>query len=535
MHVTPSTGAGREQAPRSIAALVAYRAREQPGAVFCRFQDEVIDYAELALRTRRAAARLRELGVTAGDRVALMLPGHPDHIAMFLGLAWLGAVLVPVSVHAKTAGLELQLRDAAPSLVIAEGAHAAELAPAVDTLRAEGRLLPVAWRGIAPRTGALDHVLGSWREQLPVSEAAHAASPERMVCISYTSGTTGAPKGVMLSEHWFEVGAKNAELLADVQADDVLFLWEPFHHIAGWMTVLMSLRRGVSIGMVERFSASRCWDQVRHFGATKLHYLGGVMNLLLRQPPREDDADNPVTIAWGAAAPTASWREFERRFDVRVREGYGLTEGANFNTLNLEGRVGSIGRPIDEYEAWIAGTHGAVLGPREVGEIVLRPKLPGVTMLGYYGQPQKTAEVLRDGCVHTGDLGYQDEDGFFYYAGRSKDSLRRRGENVSAWEVERILNAHPAVEDSAVIGVPSAMGEEDIKAFVKSAPGTVVEAVELLRWCEQRLAYYQVPRYFAFVAELPRGPTQRVQKASLSRAVDDCEDMEPRAARSAGP
>jgi carnitine-CoA ligase len=157
---------------------------------------------------------------------------------------------------------------------------------------------------------------------------------------------------------------------------------------------------------------------------------------------------------------------------------------------------------------------------------VVRAKVPGVTMQGYFNAPEKTAEVLRDGCVHTGDLGYQDEDGFFFYSGRKKDSLRRRGENVSAWEVERVINAHPAVEESAVVGVASEIGEQDIRAFVKLAPGETLEPLALMRWCERDLAYYQLPRYLDFVDEFPRGPTQRIRKNDLPASVAGSWDFE---------
>ncbi|MGZ5822530.1 MAG: AMP-binding protein [Hyphomicrobium sp.] len=265
---------------------------------------------------------------------------------------------------------------------------------------------------------------------------------------------------------------------------------------------------------------------MREAGATLFHYLGGAMNILLKQPPDPRDGDNPVRIAWGAAAPARSWREFEGRFGLAVREGYGISEAQNFTHLNLEGRVGSIGKPVEEVESWIADDDGRPLPPRTVGEIVVRPKSPNVAMAGYFRDPAKTAEVLRDGCVHTGDLGYVDEDGFFYYSGRKKDSLRRRGENVSAWEVERVVNAHPAVEESAVLGVVSEMGEQEIRVFVQLASQQRLEPLDLIKWCERDLAYYQIPRYVDFVPEFPRGPTQRIRKADLATALTGSWDLE---------
>lgn len=246
------------------------------------------------------------------------------------------------------------------------------------------------------------------------------------------------------------------------------------------MSITIGLQHGLPIALVERFSASQCWDQIRRHGATLFHYLGGAMNILLRQPPVSDDRNNPICIAWGAAAPASSWREFEQRFGVIVREGYWLSEAQNFTHLNLDGRVGSIGKPIAEFDSWIEGPNGEKLASRQIGEIVVRAKVPDITMQGYFRAPEQTREVLKNGCVYTGDLGYMDEEGYFYYVGRKKDSLRRLGENVSAWEVERVVNAHPAVEESAVVGVASEFGEQDIRVFVKLAPGKILDPLDLI-------------------------------------------------------
>jgi carnitine-CoA ligase len=491
--------------------LIERRAEQRPHAVFLRFHEQVVSYALLRERVMQTAAVLGARGIEAGDRVALMMNSHPDHIVIYLALAWVGAIAVEISVHLKRSGIALQLDDCSPKAVIVDGEFTDEV------LRAVSELGPI--RILVRAAGAPDGADGF--ETLPMHDpslpprAPLRATLERVHTISYTSGTTGRPKGVVMTDRYFQLGANSAARLADVRDGDVLFLWEPFYHFAAWMTVLISLQRGVPIALVERFSGSKCWEQVRAADATLLHHLGGVINILLKQPRATDDADNPVRIAWGAAAPAKSWREFEARFGVTLREGYGISEAQNFTHLNLNGRVGSIGKPIAEFESWIEGDDGRRLPPGEIGEIVVRPKLPGIIMQGYFRDPAGTAGTLRDGCVHTGDLGYQDEDGFFYYAGRKKDSFRRRGENVSAWEVERVINTHPAVEESAVVGVDSSMGEQDIRVFVKLAPGETLEPIELIRWCERDLAYYQIPRYVDFVDDFPRGPTQRIRKSDL--------------------
>jgi carnitine-CoA ligase len=513
---------GEASMNETLRQLVERRAATNGADVFLMFGDEIVTFAELKAQVDARAAALLRHGVRPGDRVALMLPTVPEHIYLFFALAWLGAIVVPISIHLKALGIRTQLASAQPRLVIADGSFV-ELARALsDDTRVEG----VLWRGGMPdgdpRFEALADIMAQGGPVPP-----HAAGGlDRRCMVSYTSGTTGEPKGAVLSERWFQIGAKNAGLLAEVRLGDVLFLWEPFFHVAGWMTVLMSLQHGVRIGMVERFSASQCWDQMRRYRATQFHYLGGAMNLLLKQPERPDDGDNPVRIAWGAAAPTQSWKAFEQRFGVSIREGYGITEAGNFTMLNHDGPIGSIGKPVEEFDAFIADEAGNPVADGTVGEIVLRPKKPGITMLEYLGNPEKTAEVLRDGCVFSGDLGYRDAEAQFYFSGRKKDALRRRGENVSAWEVERVINAHPTVEESAVIGVPSQMGEQDIKAFVRAAPDAAVAPVEILAWCKQHLAYYQVPRFIEIVTDFPRGPTQRIRKTELSQSTAGSWDAE---------
>lgn len=507
----------------TIAQLIDRQASRAPDRTFLLFEDEAISFKKLKQRVTQAAASFSALGIRPGDRVGLMMASHPDHICVYLALSWLGASSIEFSIHLKRLGLETQLQDAEPRFLFADAAFADELGGAVQAVSSVEKIV---WRGDVRSRPPRSYFLSEVLKKTDLDPVEGASSLDRVQAISYTSGTTGKPKGALLTERWFQVGARNACILADVRDDDVLFLWEPLYHIAGWMTVLMSLQRGVPIAMVERFSASRCWQQIRHYRATLLHYLGGAMNLLLKQPPRPDDADNPVRIAWGAAAPTESWREFEKRFGVTVREGYGISEGQNFTHINIDGPVGSIGRPVEEFDSWIEGEDGTRLRPGNVGEIVLKPKVPGVAMAGYFRDPEKTSKVLRNDRVYTGDLGYQDEDGYFYFSGRKTDSLRRRGENVSAWEVERVINAHPAIEESAVIGITADIGEQDIKAFVKLADSNPLDPIELIKWCERDLAYYQIPRFIEFVPDFPRGPTQRIRKTELSRSVRDSWDVE---------
>lgn len=503
--------------------LIEHRGQESARRRFLRFEQRILTFGDLHDLVRTAAGALRKAGIMPGNRVLLMMRNHPEHVITYLALNWLDCVAVEVSIHLKSSGIELQMTDARADAMILDPEFEIEARAAMNALPDGGFPLLVLDHGNGSGRGSatlrLDDSGGSDCE--PVRRGLDA-----MQAISYTSGTTGRSKGVMMTERYFQLGAQSVARISDLRQSDVLFLWEPFYHVAGWMSVIASLQHGAPLAMVDSFSASRCWDQIRDHGATLFHYLGGAMNLLLRQPPRADDSDNPVRIAWGAAAPADSWTAFESRFGVTIREGYGISEAQNFTHLNLEGRIGSMGRPIEAFEAWIEDTDRTRLPPGKTGEIVLRAGDPRLASQGYFNDPARTRDLFRDGCIRTGDLGHTDADGYFYYAGRLKDSLRRRGENVSAWEVERILNAHPSVAESAVVGVASEMGEQDIRAFVRPVADQCPDPIELIRWCEARLAYYQIPRYIDFVEDFPKGPTQRIQKSRLPTDLSESWDLE---------
>ena len=272
---------------------------------------------------------------------------------------------------------------------------------------------------------------------------------------------------------------------------------------------------------MERFSATKFWDQIKHYGATVFNFIGAMLTILSKQPESAGDRDHRVRAAYGSPALEKDFQEYmERRFGITFVSGYGLTECGLCIIQPLDGirKNGSMGLPkqIPGFgfmnEIKIVDEDEREVPRRTVGEIII--KNPAVTM-GYYKDPELTRKVIRDGWLHTGDRAWMDEDGYFFFADRKKDVIRRRGENVSSLEVENVINAHPKVLESAVIGVASELQDDEVKAFVILRPNETLDPLDLIQWCKERLAYFKIPRFIEIRTEFPRTPTLRVQKYKL--------------------
>lgn len=493
-------------------SLLTARAAAEPQRVYARFCREPLSYAGLERRSAAFAAYLRTRGIVAGDRVAVMMRNSIATIAVVFGLARAGVAWVPVNAQQRGEGLRYLLTHSQPRLVVAD----AELVSQIEDAMASEAALPLLAH--APG-GELDAILagaGRFDEPSPVADAVFA--------IMYTSGTTGRPKGVIVSHRMLRLAAESVARLSDAQPADAFFVWEPLYHIGGAQLLPLPMIRGVTLAMVERFSASRFWDQVREEGATHIHYLGGVLQILLKQAPSPQDREHDVRIAWGGGCPADIWPQFRDRFGIAIRECYGMTEASSLTTCNVTGVLGSVGRPLPWFTVKLLDGDGLPLPAGERGEIVIETSIPGAIFPGYLDNPEATAKALRADGFHTGDLGSLDADGNLYFHGRMTDSVRCRGENVSAWEVEHVAAEHEAVEDCAMIGVAAEVGEQDIKLFVKPRGGVTIDLPALSGWLGQRLAPYQNPRYIAVVDEFERTASQRIMKHRLSPRLDDCWD-----------
>lgn len=490
----------------TISELLARRASRYPQEIYCTFQGESISLGMLDRRVNQMAALLKGQGLSPGDRVAVMLPSHPEHLYLIFALARTGMVRVPINVHLRGASLEHLLSELEPKAMVVDCAYGA-------ALEGLGATLPqLIWRN--GKDGEFDR-FASCAEH----EAATGVRADDIIALSPSSGTTGSPKGVLKTDRHLRAGPMAILRLTEARPGDIFLFWEALHHGSGVAVAIAALIGRFQLAMLEHFSASRFWDDARRHKATHVHYLGSVLPMLLKQPARPDDRKHGVRIAWGGGCPEAVWHQFSERFGVAMREGYGLSELITFVTANIDGTPGSIGKPLSYYEISLLDDSGALVKPGETGEIAVRAQDARLGFLGYFRNPQADVAARRGELFLTGDLAHADADGHLFYAGRKKDMLRRRGINISAWDVERVFAEHDAIAEVALVGVPSDLGEDELKLFVRVRDGARVEPMDLIRWSSQRLPYFQVPRYIEFIDAFPKTPTQRIQKKDLSRNV----------------
>lgn len=500
--------------PTTLPQVLVARAEATPDSRFVSFEGVEVSYAEMLERARGAAAALADLGIAKGHRVAVMLANSIDFLDLWFGASLLGAVLVPVNTGLKGDGLRYIIEHSESEVLIVESDLLETVEGALPSSESPDR------RFVRGGDGA-----GAYESLAALLEGNFAAAsepqldPGDLASILYTSGTTGLPKGVMNPHNAYVTAALEfTQRYVRVRNDDVLYTSLPLFHVnAQSLTTCGSLVSGRPMVLAPRFSASGFFDDLRAHDATVFNYIGAMLTMLFKQPERAEDADNPARLTVGGAAPAELWTDFERRFDLEILEIYGLTETATFclGSPPDEIHVGRIGKPVSWSEVRIEAEDGSEAPDGEAGEIVVRSERPHTLFLGYYKNEEATEKAMDGGWFHSGDRGSRDEEGYFTFRDRLKDSIRRRGENISSYELERVVNQHPLVAESAAVGVPSELGEDDVMIVVVTKDGEALEPAELVEFCSERMAAFMVPRYVLLRDGLPKTATQRVQKFQL--------------------
>lgn len=502
---------------RPLGALLHHQAGLYPEREFLVTGGRSWTYRAFDEWVSQIAGSLYALGLRKGDKLAIMLANCAEFMGLWFACARLGVVEVPVNVNYRGPLLRHILEHSDARVAVVDAGYVERIAhEAVGFCKLERLVLwsrePAPMSSVPIPVLAFDEFLAA-SVPPPDVQVAHTDT----MAILYSSGTTGPSKGILLCHNYFWFGGSKTIKSRGITPDERVYTCLPlFHANAQLLSAMPALVAGATLVLDDHFSASTFWSRLRACRATRFNYIGGMIPILMKQPPSRGDRDHCVRIASGAAAPKDMLAPFEQRFGVRLIEGYGQTENCNalINPLNAP-RAGSVGLPIVGYDCALVDDEDELVGTGVVGELVFRPRYPHIMMDGYYKNPEATLAQSRNLWFHTGDLMTRDADGYYYFVDRKKDSIRRRGENISAYEVELVVNAHPAVLESAAVAVPSDVGENEVLISVVLKPGEQVAPLDLIRHCEELMPYFAVPRYVDFRTEFPKTPTHRIEKYRL--------------------
>jgi carnitine-CoA ligase len=492
----------------------AARMGERP---FLHFRDEVISYREMDRNANRAANYLKSLGGRPGAGVAIVMKNSPRWLDVFYGLEKLGMYAVPVNAALRGDQLAHVLDNCEASFLVIGW----DLLPYYEVVA--GRVDSVKKVIVNTEEAPDDFELPEGMELLSdaYGEGSDATRPpERhdpadLCVIMYTSGTTGLPKGVVYRYNSTNVKALSILTRILMKKGDMAYTCYPlFHANALFLTVTTAMHGNCEVALGERFSASNFWDEVRRFGATTFNGLGAVMPILMKQPPKPDDRDNDVRVVVSAGCPADIWRDFEQRFGVQIYEGYGAVDGGSVVITNFgTAPVGSMGKPLGS-KIRIVDNEGRDAPTGKPGELICYVG-DRKSSVEYFRNADATSDKVRDGWIHTGDLVYTDRDGYVYFVGRNAESMRRRGENVSAYEVENAILQNEDILECAVYAVPSELTEDDIMVTMVPVDGRSLDPASLPAFLSDRLAKFAIPRYYRVVEALPKTETHRVIKKEL--------------------
>lgn len=515
----------------TLNGVLSSRTARDPSRPFILFRDRQWSWGEFMLKAEAAARVLAARGIVNGDRVGVMARNCDGHVVMLFALARLGAIMVPVNPEFGVEEAKYVLHHAEVSAVAAT----------TDTLevaqKAAAGLKSPAWFVMLDAAAAAAPLLDDLAKTAPQTTLPDVTtgeiSSDATCLIVYTSGTTGFPKGAMHSQRSFVTGGEAFVQRVYLQDDDRVMVVLPMFHInAMFYSVAGTLAAGASMIIIPKFSASTFWQTAVETGTTEVNIIEAIGSILRARPRSEFRPDHKITKVYGVRASMDE--TFKNDFKIPHRiGGYGMTEipGVTCNPFEGPQKLGSmgpIGRHPDPARPWaqcrVVDDEGRDLPDGEPGELWV--KTP-IIMQGYFRDPEQTANTFQDGWFKTGDLVKRDSDGYFYFISRKRDIIRRRGENIAAAELDRVVGEHPAVAEAGTIAVPSELGEDEIFVICALKPGAAVTAQEIADWCKARLAPQKVPRFVAFIDELPHTPTHKIAKAQLredkalrARAVD---------------
>ncbi|MGE3873486.1 MAG: AMP-binding protein [Parvibaculaceae bacterium] len=507
---------------RTLPRVLLRQAERLGGKRFLTINGRSASFEETLEISSRLASGFRRLGVRQSDRIAILLPNRFEFVITWFAASILGAIEVPSNPALKGDLLRHNLNNCGAELLVADASVLDELARTQDNLPNIKTLVLVGGDPKEARVAGItiDRIVAF--EELPSQRIDLAPVEVRYtdpMAILYTSGTTGPAKGALMSHHhcysWAAAMARN---LGYTELDSYFTALPLFHTDAQMFGVYMPLVYGTEATLVDGFSASRFWDQARASGATATNLLGAMAVILMRMPAGESDRNNPIRVC--QCIPMVPDKEaFERRFGIRLVTGYGQTETSfvTFDTVD-DSRPASCGRAHPDWEVAIVDETDRPVPPGTVGEIVARPRKSWSMFSGYYRAEAKTVQALRNLWYHSGDAGFMDEDGWLYFKHRMSEAIRRRGENISAYELESIAEKHPDIVESAAFGIPSEFTEEDIMVVAVRKTGSAMGPIDLAAHFAELAPRHMIPRYIEIIeTPLPRTPTEKIARSELQQ------------------
>jgi len=494
----------------TIAQALSAAAASYGDRTWIRTDDGTATFATAVGRVATAAHQLQAAGVEPGDRVLITTRTTPPYLLAWLATTCVGAIAVPTNPSATTPELAGLLTQTRPRLIVTDADLAGTVGEARSQAAVDADLVDVA------------EMAGDWRVAVQQSPSLpDDVAPDDVASLIPTSGTTGRSKLVMQTHRAYAWAGAGFPWWMGLTADDVLMTSLPLFHVnAPAYSVMGSLNVGAGLVLLPEFSARGFLDAARRHGATEFNAIGAMLEILMRRPQQPDDADTALRLCYTGPSPAKDWQlDFERRFGLRIVCGYAMSESP-YGLIWPHGArpFGTLGTPRQHpvhgqvNDARVVDDGGGEVATGETGELLLRN--PVVTP-GYWEMPTETAETVVDGWLHTGDLVTVNPDGTYTFVARKKEVIRRRGENLSPAEVEDAIDSHPSVVECAVVGVPSELSEEEVKAFVVASPGETLDLAALRHHVAQRLTAFKVPRYWQQIEALPRTPTARVAKHRL--------------------
>jgi len=504
---------------RTVGQLLEIKARQNGEKPFVYFKNKIVSYEQMNVNANTVANWFLSAGLKKGDKVAILLNNCLEWLYVWLGLAKIGVVSVPLNTYHKGSILKYQINHCDAKMIVIGKDLIQRVMPIRGYLTTLTMLIVYPDSDNCPDLGLNTipfHELLTGSVMNPKSDLKYNDD----LLILYTTDNTGPSQGVVSPHYQYVRCGEQRTKLARMTADDIWYCMNPLYHIIPLGDVLMTcLIADAAFVITDRFSSRRFWSEIRRYRATVSAAFGLLMHRLYTQPVRVGDPNHTLRLFIVPDAPKSIHEAFERRFNLPVTDGYGMTEvDPTIACVVEERKIGSCGKAPTDLEVKIFDENDNELRPGEIGEIVCRPKEPFIMMKEYYKMPEKTAERWRNSWFHTDDYGYKDAENYFYFVQAKNDGIKWRGENVSPFELEKIINSHPDIVESAVVRIPSELGGDDVKVLIRLKDEVKVTPEQLMEFCEPRMAFFMLPRYIEFVDDLPKTASGKILKKDL-RAI----------------